>query len=130
MGSVPDTGTTEGGRGVTDGLLKVLETLGDKIIQVEGFERWANQQKQDAQKQLNTEIDNNCRLNVENGDLRKQLFDANDKITKYEGMVFIAGDGKEIKLVELPEIQTLDELIREVNKATERGVAPTAKDDK
>lgn len=109
---------------MTDGMTKVLETLGEKIAQCESNERWAQQQKQETQKRLNDEIDENCRLNVENSDLKQQLFDANKKIAKYEGIVFIANDGKEIKVVDLSEIQTLGELISEVNKSAGYGVAP------
>ena len=38
--TVRDMDTERGGRDVTDGLLKVLEVLGDKIIQCESSEKW------------------------------------------------------------------------------------------
>ena len=113
----------KGGRDVTDGVMKVFETLGEKIMQLESTDRWKEGQKQELQKQLDIEKDKVRRFNEENSRLGKLLSEANEKIAKYESMVFLSGDGTEVRFVDMKECQTTEELVEEINRSVARGYA-------
>lgn len=109
---------------MTDGLLKVLEVLGDKIIQCESSEKWTLERKKEAERELNKALEESRQLHIEVSDLKQQCFDANEKIREYERTVIIDYDGKLLHIKDLPEIEISCELEKEIQASLDRGVSP------
>ena len=109
---------------MSDGMAKVLEVLGERVQAAENMERWTRKQKEDAEKKLAGVNEHNRQLNIEASDLKKQLFEANEKIREYEEAVIIDKDGKLVKFKDLPEIEVPCELEKEIQESLDRGRAP------
>ena len=65
-----------------------------------------------------------CRLNIEVSDLKKQCFEANEKIREYERAVIIDNDGNLVHIKDLPEIEIPPEFEKEIQALLNRGKAP------
>lgn len=124
MATVRDTDMARGGKDVTDGLTKVLEVLGDKINQCESSERWVASQKSDLEKQYNKVLEENRQLHIEVDDLRQQCFEANEKVREYESMMAVTNDGKVVRIVDLPEMNTSEELVDALSASLDHGNTP------
>ena len=109
---------------MADGLVKAIEFLGARISSLESSERWARQDADKAKKDRDAYLSDVCRLNVEVADLKKQMFEANEKIREYEEMVIINYDGKLLHIKDLPEIEVPCELEKEIQASLDRGVSP------
>jgi predicted nuclease with TOPRIM domain len=110
--------------GLSDGMVKVLEVLGERVQAAENMESWARKQKEDAEKELAGVNERNRQLNIEVSDLKKQLFEANEKIRKYEEMVIIDNDGKLLHIKDLPEIEVPEDMEKEIQASLDCGVSP------
>ena len=122
--TVRDMDTERGGRGVTDGLLKVFEVLGDKIIQCESSEKWTLERKKEAERELNKVLEENRQLHIEVSDLKQQCFDANEKLRDYERTIIIDENGTPMFIKDMPEIPLTPELEKEIQESLDRGRAP------
>jgi len=110
--------------GLSDGMMKVLEVLGERVQAAENMERWTRKQKEDAEKELADVNEHNRQLNIEVSDLKKQLFEANERIHEYESAVIIDNDGKLIQFKDLPEIEISEDMEKEIQESLDRGKAP------
>jgi predicted nucleic acid-binding Zn-ribbon protein len=107
-----------------DGLAKAMEVLGARISSLESSEAWARQDADKAKKERDRYLDDVCRLNEEISDLKKQCFEANEKVRAYESMTIIDNEGKIVRIVDLPEILVPSELEKEIQASLDRGKAP------
>ena len=110
--------------GLSDGMMKVLEVLGERVQAAENMERWTRNQKEDAEKKLAGVNEHNRQLNIEVSDLKKQLYEMGEKIAEYERAVIIDNDGKLVHIKDLPEIEIPGELEKEIQESLDRGKAP------
>jgi predicted nucleic acid-binding Zn-ribbon protein len=101
-----------------------MEVLGARISSLESSEAWARQDADKAKKERDRYLDDVCRLNIEVSDLKKQCFEANEKIREYESAVIIDNDGNLVHIKDLPEIEIPAELEKEIQASLDRGKAP------
>ena len=109
---------------MTDGLTKVFEVLGEKIAQCESSEKWTLERKNQAERELNKALAENNLLHTEVSDLKQQCFEANEKVREYESMMAVTNDGKVVRIVDLPEMNTPEELVDALSASLDRGKAP------
>ena len=109
---------------MSDGMVKVLEVLGERVQAAENMERWTRKQKEDAEKKLAGVNERNRQLNIEVSDLKEQLSEANEKIREYESAVIIDNDGNLVRIKDLPEIEVPESLEKEIQESLSRGKAP------
>lgn len=110
--------------GLSDGMVKVLEVLGEKVQAAENMERWTRNQKEDAEKKLAGVNEHNRQLNIEVSDLKEQLYEMGEKIAEYERAVIIDNDGNLVQFKDLPEIEIPGEFEQEIRASLDRGKAP------
>lgn len=110
--------------GLSDGMAKVLEVLGERVQAAENMERWTRKQKEDAEKKLAGVNERNRQLNIEVSDLKEQLSEVNEKIREYENAVIIDNNGNLVHIKDLPEIEVPCELEKEIQASLDRGVSP------
>lgn len=110
--------------GLSDGMVKVLEVLGEKVQAAENMERWTRNQKEDAEKNLAGVNEHNRQLNIEVSDLKEQLYEMGEKIAEYERAVIIDNDGNLVQFKDLPEIEIPESLEKEIQESLSRGKAP------
>ena len=110
--------------GLSDGMAKVLEVLGERVQAAENMERWTRKQKEDAEKKLAGVYERNRQLNIEVSDLKEQLSEVNEKIREYENAVIIDNNGNLVHIKDLPEIEVPCELEKEIQESLDRGKAP------
>lgn len=110
--------------GLSDGMAKVLEVLGARILSLENSESWARRDAETARKDRDASYTRNHELSVEVADLKKQLAEANEKIHEYEEAVIIDKDGKLVKFKDLFEIEIPGEFEQEIRASLDRGKAP------
>lgn len=122
-----DAGITreQGRQTMIDGLAKAMEVLGARISSLESSESWARQDADKAKKERDRYLSDVCRLNIEVSDLKKQCFEANEKVRAYESMTIIDNEGKIVRIVDLPEILVPAELEKEIQASLDRGKAPS-----
>ncbi len=109
---------------MNDGLAKAIEVLGARISSLESSEGWARQDADKAKKERDAYLSDVCRLNTEILDLKKQCFEANEKVRAYEAMTIIDNEGNLVRIVDLPEILIPAELEKEIQASLDRGKAP------
>lgn len=109
---------------MSDGLAKSIEVLGARISSLESSESWLRQEADKAKKERDGYLSDVCRLNIEVDDLKKQCFEANEKIREYESAVIIDNDGNLVHIKDLPEIEIPSELEKEIQASLDRGKAP------
>ena len=107
-----------------DGLAKAIEVLGGRISSLESSEGWARQDADRAKKERDGYLSDVCRLNVEVSDLKKQLFEANEKLRDYERTIIIDESGTPMFVKDMPEIPLSPELEKEIQASLDRGKAP------
>ena len=95
-----------------------------RISSLESSEGWAKQDADRAKKERDGYLSDVCKLNVEVSDLKKQLFEANEKIREYENAVIIDNNGNLVHIKDLPEIEVPCELEKEIQESLDRGKAP------
>lgn len=110
--------------GLSDGMMKVLEVLGERVQAAENMERWTRKQKEDAEKELADVNEHNRQLNIEVSDLKAKLAEANERIHEYENSVIIDNDGKLIHIKDLPELEIPEDMEKEIQESLDRGKAP------
>ena len=106
-----------------DGLAKAMEVLGARISSLESSEAWARQDADKAKKERDRYLSDVCRLNIEVDNLKKQCFEANEKIREYERAVIIDNDGNLVRIKDLPEIEVPESLEKEIQESLSRGKA-------
>lgn len=109
---------------MSDGLAKSIEVLGARISSLESSEGWARQEADKAKKERDGYMSDVCRLNIEVDDLKKQCFEANEKLRNYDRTIIICEDGTQMFVKDMPEIPLSPELEREIQESLSRGKAP------
>ena len=109
---------------MSDGLAKSIEVLGARISSLESSESWLRQEADKAKKERDGYLSDVCRLSIEVSDLKKQCFEANEKIREYERAVIIDNDGNLVQFKDLPEIEIPGEFEQEIRASLDRGKAP------
>lgn len=109
---------------MSDGMVKVLEVLGDRLASLENSERWARQDADKTKKERDLYMEESSKTLLRNMSLKEQLSEANEKIREYESAVIIDNDGKLIQFKDLPEIEIPGELEDEIKASLDRGKAP------
>ena len=109
---------------MSDGLAKSIEVLGARISSLESSESWLRQEADKAKKDRDAYLSDVCRLNVEVADLKKQLFEANEKLRDYERTIIIDENGTPMFIKDMPEIPLSPELEKEIQASLDRGVSP------
>ena len=109
---------------MSDGLAKAIEILGARISSLESSESWTRQDADKAKKERDGYMSEVSGLKIEMSDLKKQCFEANEKIREYERAVIIDNDGNLVRIKDLPEIEVPGELEEEIQESLSRGKAP------
>ncbi len=109
---------------MSDGLAKAIEILGARISSLESSESWTRQDADKAKKERDGYMSEVSGLKIEMSDLKKQCFEANEKIREYERAVIIDNDGNLVRIKDLPEIEVPESLEKEIQESLSRGKAP------
>jgi len=110
--------------GLSDGMVKVLEVLGDRLESLENSERWVRQDADKTKKELDMCREECSKTCIENMSLKEQLSEMGEKIAEYERAVIIDNDGNLVQFKDLPEIEIPGELEKEIQESLDRGKAP------